>query len=111
MGDRIWHKVVVFAVRSGTGQLMPAAMTKETTWNRETLERLERMLPVAINLLHQNFAEKMKAVSKSINDAGISDRTFQRFEFDPVDIFGSDAVVQQILNSRGKTSDRFWVDE
>jgi hypothetical protein len=111
MGDRLWHKVIVFAVPNDTGQLLPAAMTHETTWNRETLECLERMLPIAINFLHQNFVEKMKAVSKTLDEAGISDRTFQRFEFDPVEIFGSDEVVQRILSSRGKTSDRFWVDE
>lgn len=111
VGDRLWHKVVVFAVPNDQGHLQPAAMTHETSWSRETLERLERMLPIAISFLHQNFVEKLKAVSKALDDAGIDYSTFQRFEFDPVEVFGSDEIVQRILSSRGKTSDRFWVDE
>lgn len=111
VGDRLWHKVVVFAVPNDQGNLQPAAITHETSWSRETLECLERMLPIAINILHQNFLEKLNAVSKTLDDAGIDYRTFQRFEFDPVEIFGSDEIVQRILSSRGKTSDRFWVDE
>jgi len=66
VGDRLWHKVVVFAVPNDQGHLQPAAMTHETSWSRETLECLERMLPISINFLHQNFVEKLKAISKAL---------------------------------------------
>lgn len=111
MGNRLWHKVHLFAVPNRTGQWVPAAATNETTWNRDTLECLERMLPIAVKSLQQNFSDKLKSASDALNDAGISEATFQRFQFDPVDIFGSDAVVQRILSSYGTTSDRFWVEE
>jgi len=90
---------------------MLAAATNETNWNRETLECLERMLPIAINFLQQNFSVKLKAAGEALDDAGISEMTFQKFLFDPIEVFGSDAVVQRILKSRGKASDRFWVEE
>jgi len=111
MGARVWHKVSLFAVPSGTGQWMPAAATNETTWNRETLECLERMLPVAIKLIEEKFMIRLKAASEALNDAGISETAFKKFQFDPVEVFGSDAVVKRMLESRGKKSDRFWVEE
>jgi hypothetical protein len=111
MGARRWHKVHLFAVPDRTGRWVPAALTNETTWNRDTLECLERALPVAIKLLQQNLSDKLKAAGDALSDAGISGTTFQRFQFDPVEVFGSDVVVQRILNSRAKTSDRFWVEE
>ncbi|OUS03981.1 hypothetical protein A9Q96_16870 [Rhodobacterales bacterium 52_120_T64] len=111
MGTRVWHKVSLFAVPNGTGQWIPAAATNETTWNRETLECLERMLPLAIKFMQENFSVKLNAAQEALDDAGISKMTFQKFLFDPVEVFGSDAVVQRILKSRGKASDRFWVEE
>lgn len=111
MRDRIWHNVTLFAVPNRNGQLMPAAATNETTWNRETLECLERMLPLAIKFMQANFDEKLKAVQEMLDDAKISEKTFQKFLFDPVDVFGSDSIVQRILESRGKASDRFWVEQ
>ncbi|MCJ7871149.1 hypothetical protein [Phaeobacter sp. J2-8] len=111
MRDRVWHKVILFAVPNRIGQLTPAAATNETTWNRATLECLERMLPLAITFMEANFVAKLKAAQEALGDAELSEKTFQKFLFDPVDVFGSDAIVQRILESRGKASDRFWVEE
>lgn len=111
MGTRVWHKVSLFAVPNGAGQWMPAAATNETTWNRETLECLERMLPLAIKFMQEKFRARLDAAGEALNDAGIKEATFQRFLFDPVEVFGSDAVVTRILEARGKASDRFWVEE
>jgi hypothetical protein len=111
MGTRVWHKVSLFAVSNGTGKWMSAAATNETTWNRETLECLERMLPLAIKFIEEKFRVRLNAVQEALNDAGISETTFQKFLFDPVEVFGSDAVVQRILKSRGSAGDRFWVEE
>lgn len=111
MRDRVWHKASVFAVPDRTGQWTLAAATNETTWNRATLECLERMLPIAVAFIKENFGAKLKMAQDALNDAGMSEKTFQKFCFDPLDVFGSDAVVQRILASRGKASDRFWVEE
>ena len=69
------------------------------------------MLPLAIKFMEEKFRIKLNAAHESLNDAGISEVTFQKFLFDPVEVFGSDVVVQRILKSRGKASDRFWVEE
>jgi hypothetical protein len=111
VGDRLWHKVFLFAVPNAHGQWIPAAATNETTWHRETLERLERMLPLAIEFVAERFKIQIKAVEESIGEAGIDEAMFRMHLFDPVEIFGSEAVVKQILSSRGKASDRFWVNE
>lgn len=111
MGDRVWHKVILFAVPNRTGELIPAAATNETTWNRATLECLERMLPLTIEFMRENFGAKLKAAQEALGDAEISEKTVQKYIFDPVDVFGSEAVVQRIIKSRGKASDRFWVEE
>ena len=111
MRDRVWHKASVFAVPNRTGRWTLAAATNETTWNRETLECLERMLPIAVEFMKDNFGAKLKMAQDALDDAGISEKTFQKFCFDPLDVFGSDAVVRRILESRGKASDRFWVEE
>ncbi len=111
MRDRVWHKVSLFAVPNRAGQWMLAAATNETTWNRDTLECLERALPLAIKFVQENFGAKLKAAQEALDDAEICESTFQKHLFDPADVFGSDAVVRRILEARGKASDRFWVEE
>ncbi|OIQ24226.1 MAG: hypothetical protein BM562_18410 [Alphaproteobacteria bacterium MedPE-SWcel] len=69
------------------------------------------MLPLAIKFMEANFVAKLKAAQEALSDSEISEKTFQKFLFDPVDVFGSDAIVQRILESRSKASDRFWVEE
>ncbi|WP_265571047.1 hypothetical protein [Sphingomicrobium nitratireducens] len=111
VGDRLWHKVSLFAVRNAHGQWTPAAATNETTWHRETLERLERVLPLAIEFVEEKFKTRLKMVEEIMGEAGIDEAIFRRYLFDPVEVFGSEAIVTQILSSRGKASDRFWVNE
>lgn len=111
MGNRIWHNVVLFAVPNRIGKWTIAVSTNETTWNRETLECMERMLPLAIKFVQDKFSARLKEAEEALNDAGINERTFRKFSFDPVETFGSHAVVKRILESRGQTSDRFWVEE
>lgn len=69
------------------------------------------MLPIAVEFMKENFGAKLKMAQDALDDAGISEKTFQKFCFDPLDVFGSGAVVRRILESRGKASDRFWVNE
>ncbi|OLS53903.1 hypothetical protein BV392_19235 [Rhodovulum sulfidophilum] len=69
------------------------------------------MLPLAIKFMQENFSAKLKAAQGALDDAKISEKTLKKYLFDPIDAFGSDAVVQRILEARGKTSDRFWVEE
>tara|TARA_R110002126_G_scaffold290361_1_gene447158 strand:+ start:485 stop:1216 length:732 start_codon:yes stop_codon:yes gene_type:complete len=111
MGNRVWHKVVLFAVPNWIGQWSLAASTNETTWNRDTLECLERMLPVAIEFVQERFGIRLKEAREALNDAGIEDKTCKKHLFDPVEVFRSDAVVKQILEARGKMSSRLRVEE
>lgn len=111
VGDRLWHKVILFAVPNAHGQWVPAAATNETTWHRDTLERLERMLPLAIDFVEERFKVRLRTVQESMVEAGIDEAMLRRHLFDPIATFGSEAVVARILSSRGKLSDRFWVNE
>lgn len=111
VGDRLWHKVSLFAVPNAHGQWTPAAATNETTWHRETLERLERMLPLAIEFVAEKFKIRLKTVEDSMAEAGIDEAMFRKYLFDPIEFFGSEAVVMRILSARGKASERFWVNE
>lgn len=111
IGDQLWHKVILFAIPNANGQWVPAAATNETTWHRATLERLERMLPVAIEFVGERFKVRLKAVQEGLDEAGIGEALLRKHLFDPLKIFGSEAVVKRILLSQGKLSDRFWVNE
>ena len=111
MGARLWHKISLFAVLNCIGHWQLAAAPNETTWNRETLECLERMLPLAIKFMQGKSRTRISAASEALNEAEISEATFRKFLFDPVKVFGSDAVVERLLKSHGKASVRFWVEE
>ncbi len=74
-------------------------------------ERLERMHPVAIEFVEERFRARLKAVQEGLDEAGIDEAFLRKHLFDPIEIFGSEAVVARILSSRGKASDRFWVNE
>lgn len=70
-----------------------------------------RLIPVAVEFLKENFGAKLRVAQDALDDAEISEKTFHKFCFDPVYVFGGDAVVRRILAPRGKASDRFWVEE
>lgn len=110
-GDRVWHKIVLFAVPNEQGRWIPAASTNETTFHLQTLARLERMLPTAIEIVGESFTARLRAVSAGLNEVKIGRKAIQKHLFDPVEVFGSEAAVSRILSSRGKASDRFWVSD
>jgi hypothetical protein len=110
-GSRIWHRVILFAVRNSFGAWRPASATNETGFHRETFERLERMLPVASELILAKFNRRMTAVTERLNEANIDEPTFFKHQFDPTEVFGSEEAVRRLLKGSSRQSDAFWVSE
>lgn len=108
---RTWHKVVLFAVRQSNGSWKPAASSNETSFHRETLDRLERMLPVAEEIVLGKFNKRLADVQTQINEAGVSNEMLLANQFNPVEAFGSEQAVARILAGSTQQVDRFWYNE
>ena len=111
VGSRIWHKVMLFAVLTPGGSWRAASATNETTFHTETLVRLERMLPVANEIVLRKFNKRILAVTTQLNDAGIEERIFFEHQFNPVEFFGSEDIVKRLLKGSSKETDAFWVND
>lgn len=108
---RTWHKVVLFAVRQSNGLWKPAASSNETSFHKETLERLERMLPIAEEIVLEKFNKRLTDVQAQINEAGVSEELLFANQFDPVEAFGSEKAVTRLLAGSKQQVDRFWYNE
>jgi hypothetical protein len=96
----LWHQAVLFAVETeGTGW-RPAAGSRRVQNNLSTLERLERQLPVAHAMLTAKSRKRIDAITGMLNDDPLPLATFERFQFDPVERFGSAEAVQTILRGQ-----------
>jgi hypothetical protein len=111
VGARSWHRVMLFAVRYPNGGWRPASATNETGFHKETYERLERMLPVAREIVLKQFRKRMAAVSKLMNEAYIAEQTFIDHLFDPVVFFGDESAVRRILEGSSNETDGFWIND
>lgn len=109
--ERVWHKDIFFAVRYPSGAWRPASTSNETSFHLPTLERLERMLPVATEIINSQFNRRMKAVSTGLAAANLPERAFLDHLFDPVAAFGSVAAVRRLLEASKQGIDGFYVNE
>ena len=109
--ERAWHKDIFFAVRRSNGAWQPASTSNETSFHLPTLERLERMLPVATDVIFSQFSRRMKAVSTALNAAKLPDKVFLDHQFDPVAAFGSVDAVRRLLGASKQGIDGFYVNE
>jgi hypothetical protein len=109
--NRSWHKAIFFAVRYPNGAWRPASTSNETSFHLPTLERLERMLPVATDVIHGQFNKRMKAVSAALNEADLSEKAFLEHLFDPVAAFGSADAVRRLLGASKQGIDGFYVND
>lgn len=109
--ERPWHKDIFFAVRYPNGAWRPASTSNDTSFHLPTLERLERMLPVATEIIFSQFNKRMKAVSTALNEAGIPDKVFFDHLFDPIIAFGSVDAVRRLLGSNERGIDGFYIND
>ncbi|HKY80595.1 MAG TPA: hypothetical protein VJM09_03900 [Sphingobium sp.] len=109
--ERFWHRIILFAIRTASGIWRPACATNETGFHLETFQRLERMLPIASEIILPKFQKRMKAVSDQLNESNLDERTFFENQFNPVKVFGSEAAVQRLLAGSVNATDAFWVND
>lgn len=109
--NRFWHRVLLFAIRTASGRWRPACATNETGFHLETFQRIERMLPIASGIMLEKFQKRLKAVSNQMNEASIEERLFFENQFNPIEIFGSEAAVQRLLAGSSNATDAFWVND
>lgn len=109
--NRSWHKDIFFAVRYPNGAWRPASTSNETSFHLPTLERLERMLPVAKEVIQGQFNKRMKAVTAALNAANLPEKVFLDHLFDPVTAFGSADAVKRLLGANKQGIDGFYVND
>jgi hypothetical protein len=111
LASHVWHKDIFFAVEMKSGVWKPASATNQTSYHADTLDKLERMLPIANKLVLSQFHRRMKAVEDEVNSHGISNAMLMNHAFDPVAVFGSELGVLQVLASAQKGTGSFWTNE
>jgi hypothetical protein len=108
---RLWHKILPFAVRQRDGRWKIASASNETTFHLETFQKLQMMIPVAHQLIFNQFNKRIAAVSQQINEAGTTEVLLISNSFDPVKEFGNLEAVMHVLQGSDSREDSFWFNE
>lgn len=110
LGAHEWHREKFFAIQLDNGAWKPASATNQTGFHAQTLDRLERMLPVAAQIVQGKFHALMKRVTDHIN-RDVKAATLLKHIFDPRPVFGGDDAVRLLLSSAEAGAASFWVNE
>jgi hypothetical protein len=111
VGGYQWHREMVFAVERPSGMWEAASASNQTSYHKGTVESLERMLPVAKGIVKEKFQRRLKAVTERINAASVPRELLIECQFDPVQTFGSEEAVRQVLGGKQGGEASFWVNE
>lgn len=111
VGSHNWHRDLFFAVEVSPGTWAPASASNQTGFHAPTLDRLERTIPAAHEIVLAKFHRRMSAVTRQVNSGGISEALLRKHQFDPVKAFGSEEGVRMVLQGRGLGTTAFWVNE
>ena len=111
VGSYLWHRELLFAVELKAGRWKTASATNQVSFHAATLERLERMLPIAHELIMERFQKRMLAISARLNEGGVQQSMMLAHQFDPVRAFGSEQAVRRLLTGATQKEDAFWVNE
>lgn len=101
IGDRMWHRESVFAVRDDDGW-QPAAITIRIQEDATALNDLRRLLPVANALLTASFHRRINELTAALNEVPDLLPVFEACQFDPVAMSGSPEAVRDILGAKHK---------
>jgi hypothetical protein len=98
--ERAWHEDFAYLVRQPGGWL-PAAASKRIQFDHATYARLKRQVPIVIDILRAKCTKKIDAVTRAINQLGVSEETVLRHRVNPDHVFGS------LENARTALAGRF----
>ena len=103
-GD-IWHQDHLFLIEQG-GPWIAAHASKRIQWHPSTFKRLQRQIPVALALVQERFHTKLGKMHRILETHPLPLALFEKHIFDPVERFGSEQKVQEILDGevKGRTS-------
>lgn len=108
--EHSWHKDIVFAVEEASGRWKAAASSRQSSFQRETYDRLCRMTPLAKAFVIERFQRRIAAVSGALNEEKIPAAVFRKHGFDPIEIFGSAQAVAAVLDGVDQPDASFWVN-
>jgi hypothetical protein len=99
IGGDIWHKGVLFAVRSGSGW-RPAVASHRIQFHTPTFERLQRQLPVAKSIVFEKFHQRFDELTKILHENPLPNAIFEQNALDPIETFGSFEAVKAVLDGQ-----------
>lgn len=111
VGSYLWHRELFFAVEVKAGCWKTASATNQIGFHAATLDRLERMLPIASGIIMERFQKRMSAISARINEGDVPQSLMLAHQFDPVKAFGSEEAIRTLLASTSQKEVAFWVNE
>lgn len=99
--DVLWHSDVIFAVLADESWAAGVA-SHRIQFSPSLVARLDRLVPVAWDLLYHRFQDRMGQLTDFVNAATIDREDWVASFFDPVKRFGSEKAVQSVLDGMGK---------
>lgn len=97
VGGYYWHREMVFAVERPSGMWEAASASNQTSYRKDTVKSLGRMLPVAKGIVKEKFQRRLGAVTEKINAASVPRELFIECQFDPARAFGGEEAVRRVL--------------
>lgn len=97
IAGELWHDQIMFAVEVDGLGWRPAGGSRRVQFDNTTLERLERQLPIARDLVRARSQKRIEAVTRMLNEQPVPVSLFETHLFDAIERFGSPAAVQNIL--------------
>lgn len=94
--DGVWSKVHMMAVETTQGWL-PGGATRTIQLSSPVIRRLNRALPIAIDLIEANAQDKMLKTAQEMNASPVPLAMFEEHRLDPVSVFGTLEAAQNAL--------------
>lgn len=97
----VWHSSVLFLVEQPAGWL-PGSGTNAVRVSKSVIEELRQLVPAAAAIILTRFHERLQRVTDVLNQK-VPVEEFEANLFDPVERFGSEECVKEVLEgiSRG----------
>lgn len=99
-GEELWHNETLFALVTDEG-IRPASVSQRVLRHGSNLRRLRRQVPTAERIMLAKFHERLNDLTEFMNH-NIAAINWKPVFFDPIERFGDQRVVQQILDAQAE---------